>query len=83
MITFDTIAAFSWNFGKEFLLEVGGRDENGDPLPNCEKFIWSDPDYGGDNTIRKANMPQDNVPVWRWKGWHKIRDYCGGGVKIL
>ena len=77
MLTLDTVAEFTWDFGQEFFLEtVQGN------------FIWSDPDYNGDNTIRPyAGSYRDwcfgRNAFGRAKGSHTIRGYCGENVKIL
>lgn len=76
-MTLDTIASFGWNFAKEFFLET--KEGN---------FVWSDPDYGGDNTIRKFNgslvdyCKQAGIPYIRDKGHHTVRNYCGKDVKF-
>jgi hypothetical protein len=77
-LTLNDVAEFSWNYSSEFLLET----EKGN-------FIWSDPDYQGDNTIRP--FPGNNtdfckaydIPYSRDKGKHIIQDYCGKDVKII
>lgn len=40
MLKTSDIAEFNWGFGKEWFLRT-----------NKGNFIWSDPEYGGDNTI--------------------------------
>ena len=75
MITLDSFASFTWDFGQNFILEVGG---------NC--YIWSDPDYNGDNTIRPLAGTFDEYfkgYFGRDKGIHRIIDYCGPNVSIL
>ncbi len=76
MITLDTIAEFTWDFGSRFLLETPEGT-----------YVWSDPEYGGDNTIRpltKEEVENFFGDFWgRSKGSHKVRDYCGDNVKIL
>ena len=78
MITLDTVAEFTWDYGNKFLLET---DEG--------NFEWSDPDYNGDNTIVKFNgtyrdwLASAGIPYGRMKGSHTIRDYCGDQVKIV
>ena len=77
-LTKDSIANFCWSFGMYFFLET--RHGN---------FIWSDPDYGGDNTIKKFNgdlkrfLKKIDIPFARDKGQHRISSYCGEGVRIL
>lgn len=66
----NLIGDFTWDFGREFFIET-----------NEGNFIWSDPDYGGDNTIRATN---ETYEQWvskgnygRCKGNHLISSYCG------
>lgn len=60
---------FLWDFGTNFLIETDSGN-----------FIWSDPDYGGDNTIRQfSGVIKDflgSAPFGRDKGSHIIGDYC-------
>jgi hypothetical protein len=78
MLDLNSEANFMWNFSKEFFLET--PDGN---------YVWSDPNYGGDNTIRKFDgtlnhwLNQFHVPYVRCKGRHKIGDYCGQEVNII
>lgn len=78
-INLDTVCDFTWMWNDRFHLEA----EDG------KAFIWSDPDYGGDNTIRPHRMTQQDYaktkpqPWGRDKGKHRIRDYCGEDVRIL
>ena len=78
MINLDTVADFTWGFGCHFFLET----EDGN-------FIWSDPEYQGDNTIKQFNgdykewCSKSNIPFGRDKGSHTIRGYCGENVKFL
>lgn len=76
MITQNTVAEFTWNFGSNFLLET-----------QYGNFVWSDPDYGGDNTIRPyagnpINFTQNGLSG-RYKGRHIIRNYCGDKVIFM
>lgn len=79
MLTIEDIAEFTWSFGKDFFLEVG----------ELGNYIWADPDYGGDGTIRKFNgdyhawCEQRKIPFGRSKGMHQIKGYCGEKVKII
>lgn len=64
------IGEFTWDFGNQFFIET-----------NHGNFIWSDPEYGGENTITKTSKtyrewisPQ---PFGRGKGTHVISNYCG------
>ncbi len=79
-INLDTVAEFTWNFGQEFLLEVN----NG---KHVEYYVWSDPDYNGDNTIKKyVGNPNDFTNegfCGRDKGCHVIRNYCGDDVVFI
>ena len=75
-LTISDIGDFTWDFGCCFLIET----EKGD-------FVWSDPDYQGDNTIRpftgnKANFTEEGF-MGRCKGTHVIGEYCGKDVVIL
>lgn len=63
------IGDFTWNFGNKFFIETAEGN-----------FIWSDPDYNGDNTIRKFNGTLQDYfgdSFGRDKGKHYISDYCG------
>ena len=75
-LTIDSIADFTWNFGQLFLLESGGK-----------YYVWSDPDYNGDNTIKTFTGNPRNFTMkgfsGRCKGSHRIGDYCGPDVKFL
>ena len=80
-INLDTVADFVWGFGQDFLLVVGEK---------C--FVWSCPDYNGDNTIkpyrgeRTSNgfCGQDRYyHATRNKGTHRIGDYCGADVRFI
>jgi len=78
MLTIDDNAEFGWSFGHEFFLEAESKGN----------YIWSDPDYGGDNTIvrfngdLKAYCRSRGIPYVRDKGVHNIRNYCGDDVVI-
>ena len=79
-IGLHTWAQFTWDFGQKFLVKVGTGDA-------VQCFAWSDPEYGGDNTIRpyKGN-PLNFTHVGfcgRDKGHHFIVDYCGPDVKFV
>lgn len=74
MIDKDTIAEFTWDFSSHFFLET----EKGN-------YIWSNPDYGGDNTIQPYDSSYEawiDGGVGRSKGKHRIGDYCGENVVI-
>lgn len=77
-MNFDTIADFTWFWNDEFFLET---DEG--------NYIWSSPEYNGDNTIRRYNgslsdyiSNEAGCSFGRDKGRHRIRDYCGDSVKL-
>lgn len=76
-LTLDDEAEFTWMFGHEFFLETSKGN-----------FVWSDPEYSGDNTIRsfsgtyKDFQKQLGVGLGRYKGKHIIREYCGSDVKL-
>lgn len=63
---------FTWDFGQQFFIETAEGN-----------FVWSDPGYNGDNTIRevKANyndwIHETHIPFGRSKGNHIIGHYCG------
>lgn len=75
----DSRAEFTWNFGSEFYVATEmGRN-----------FIWSDPNYQGDNSLIETTLsyaewidPQNQGLFGRDKGVHRIRDYCGLGVTV-
>lgn len=79
-LSLDDVADFVWGFDHEFLLKVEKDGET-------RYYVWSDPDYNGDNTIRPyTGNPMDfTSPGFsgRCKGRHFIRRYCGDEVKIL
>jgi len=79
MLNLDSECEFTWMWGRDFHLQA----EDG------RAYLWSSPDYGGDNTIRPhhrtisdyGRLYQHNPTAWgRDKGQHRIRDYCGNGV---
>ena len=63
---------FIWSFGCEFFIET-----------EIGNFVWSDPDYNGDNTIRPFNgnyhewCNSVGIPYGRDKGVEFISSYCG------
>lgn len=78
-ITKDTIAEFTWNFNMYFYVETAEGN-----------YIWSDPDYGGDNTLKKTHLsyaewidPDNKGLFGRFKGTHTVGRYCGDDVKII
>lgn len=66
---------FSWNFGDELFIETDKGN-----------FVWSDPEYEGDNTLYLFNgsyedyLKQENISFCRDKGTHLIKNYCGDFV---
>jgi len=76
-LTLDSIADFTWGFGSTFFLET----EHGN-------YVWSDPEYNGDNTIVKFNgsckdwCESEGIDYGRGKGKHYIENYCGKNVII-
>jgi hypothetical protein len=52
-------------------------------------WVWSDPEYGGDNTIRpykgdyQSFCKDINIEYGRCKGQNTVRKYCGESVKLL
>lgn len=69
---------FTWSFSDEFFIKT-----------KIGNYVWKDPRYGGDNTIRffkgtymkwcKRNV----IPFGRDKGTHIIKEYCGSEIKYL
>jgi len=71
----DLDGEFTWDFGNRFFIET-----------LIGNFIWSDPSYGGDNTIQEFNGTYKQYigdSFGRDEGIHIIRDYCGDNVKII
>lgn len=68
---------FTWDFGKGFFIEVKEFSCN---------FVWSDPDYGGDNKIEpfcgsyEHWIKRQGIDFGRAKGYHQIERYCGNQV---
>lgn len=70
-----TVGDFTWDFGMNFFVET----EHGN-------YIWSDPDYRGDNTLKKYDGTHKDYfgRLWgRGKGQHIIADYCGDDVIVI
>ena len=80
-LTLNTRAEFTWGFGHEFLLRVVNPDKTN------AYFVWSDPDYSGNNTIRPyIGSPADFTHkgfCGRDKGEHFIGEYCGNAVRFV
>lgn len=72
------VGEFSWDFGSNFFIET-----------HLGNYIWSDPDYNGDNTLRpypgslESFLKDRDIPYVRDKGKHIVRDYCGPDVKVV
>lgn len=74
-LTVEDVADFTWNWNDLFFLETAKGN-----------FVWSDPEYGGDNTIRPYNGDLKKFfgkSYGRSSGSHTIAAYCGNGVRIL
>ena len=75
-LTIHDVADFTWDFSKEFFLETDKGN-----------FVWSDPEYGGNNTISHYSGTISDwlgaLPYGRSKGIHEIGKYCGPNVQIL
>lgn len=73
-----TIGTFTWMWGMEFFIET-----------NIGNFIWKDPEYQGDNTIRrytgsyKDYLKESHIDFGRDKGKHMISDYCGDQFTLV
>ncbi len=66
---------FTWNFADKFLIET----KHGD-------FVWSSPDYQGDNTVRPWRRPVRDFfyPYFgRCKGTHNIGAYLGDDAESV
>ncbi len=78
MITLETVAEFLWCWDHIFFLETSEGN-----------FIWSDPNYGGDNTIKPFNgtlneyQEERDIGFVRQKGFHRIKEYCGEEVMFV
>ena len=90
-LTSNTLANFTYGFGNRFLLAVAKTSAEYPsedlPIDQCDWYVWSDPDYSGDNTIIKykgnpLNFVQKGF-MGRAKGIHSIGDYCGPNVKFV
>lgn len=78
MLTLDTVGDFTWFWSDIFFIET-----------TIGNFVWSDPDYNGDNTIKqfdgdiKKFCKEVRYPHGRCKGKHTIGKYCGNQVNII
>jgi len=79
MKIFDTVGQFTWLWDDRFFIET--KDHG--------NFIWSDPGYDGDNTIRKCSisykqyLKENDIDFGRDKGPHIIAEYCGVNVVVM
>ena len=70
--------SFTWMWDQKFFIETDKGN-----------YIWSDPGYGGDNTLRpywgtyQDYLQDTGIPYGRDKGKHPIKAYCGEEVQIL
>lgn len=73
----DEWGDFTWGFDETFFIETG-----------IGNYVWRDPDYMGDNTIKKYNgdyaawIREIGIPFGRSKGRHIVRDYCKGAIVV-
>lgn len=78
MLQLNDTAEFIWMWSSEFFLIT---DEG--------NYVWSDPGYGGDNTIRKSELDygqycdKHDMEYGRSKGTHIIGSYTGNETKIV
>jgi hypothetical protein len=74
----DIVGHFTWSYGERFFIETSEGN-----------FVWSDPDYDGDNTLRRFHGGYSDwckdvgIPYGRDKGRHVLRMYCGDDVKVI
>lgn len=69
------VGDFTWDFGNKFFIETSEGN-----------FVWSDPDYYGDNTIVKFNGSYKEFfgeSYGRSKGNHTIASFCGEHCKFI
>jgi hypothetical protein len=69
---------FTYLFGRHFFIET-----------KIGNFVWSDPDYGGDNRMIKFDGSWDEyrrtnqIDFGREKGIHDISGYCGDEFTVV
>lgn len=71
----EQLGNFTWDFGQCFFIET-----------MFGNFVWSDPDYYGDNTIKPFDGTiQDyfGKSFGRCKGSHIISSYCGEDFTLV
>lgn len=69
------VGEFTWDFGQNFFIETSEGN-----------FVWSDPAYNGDNTIRPYNGTVEDYfgnSFGRDKGKHYIGKYCGDQFTLV
>lgn len=81
LLTLDQIknltGDFAWDFGCYFFIET-----------EVGNFIWSDPEYNGDGSIRPTDktyieyIRSSKIPFMRDKGTHKIGEYCKTIIRV-
>lgn len=68
---FNLQGEFTWMWNDVFFIETSQGN-----------FIWSDPDYGGNNTIKHYPhtygefLQEADLPFGRSKGCHIVGHYC-------
>lgn len=65
----DIAGKFVWGFGQEFYIEAD----------DGKQYIWSSPEYGGDDSFKDAQLTYAEWvgPDWgRDKGKHVIKNFC-------
>lgn len=82
-LTKDSICQFTWGFDSRFLIR---KYDFYHKVSYGDFYVWSDPEYNGDNTIKKyEGYPQHFTGknfCGRNKGHHSIYAFCGDSVKI-
>ncbi len=76
MNVLNLIGDIWWNEKNLYLIET-----------NVDNFIWSDPDFGGDNTLRKfdgtmSDFMKEHGTRGRDKGRHIIGSYVAKNVIV-
>jgi len=74
----NCMGSFSWGFSDKFFI-----------VTHLGNFIWSNPEYSGDNTIKPFNgtvlewCDIQGIPYTRDKGEHLVVDYCGEDLVLV
>ena len=69
---------FTWDFGKRFFIET-----------EAGNFVWSDPSYGGDNTMYEFTgtfqqwLGLQGLAYGRSKGNNYISNFCGNKFILI